>query len=234
MWESAEVPMSAIGPSTTRSRAHGTNEPRGHPPQHVNVEGRGHRSLLLVPIALIPHANARLESRAREMTKRRTQSAEKWVVLWATSPTSNYMALPRVVAKILGCTRENLAKLGRPQRGIAFLARPELTVRVVGMHRHADLVAQALRQNEVVGIAKVTPTKVTFNIPDAVEEHLGLQTYLRPGKKYAVTGRDDTLAWIMPASEYYPFRRAEREGEPWTHPEGGAHIYLRRSLFLKL
>lgn len=152
-------------------------------------------------------------------------------MLWATSPTSSYMALPRVVAQILGCTREDLAKLGHPQRGIAFLARPERTVRVVGMHRHARLVAQALRQNEVVGIAQVTPTNVTFNIPDAVEEHLGLQTYRRHGKDYVVTGTDDTVAWIMPAGEYYPFRRAEREGRAWTQPEGGNHVYLRKSEF---
>ena len=152
-------------------------------------------------------------------------------MLWATSPKSNYMALPRDVAKILGCTQQDLSKLGRPQRKIAFLARPEHTVRVVGMHRQAGLVAQALRQNEIVGIAQVTPTKVTFNIPDAVEEYLGLQTYLRPGKKYTVTGTDDTVAWIIPASEYYPFRTAEREGKPWTQPEGGAHIYLRKSVF---
>ena len=152
-------------------------------------------------------------------------------MLWATSPKSNYMALPRDVAKILGCTRDELAKLGRPQRGIAFLARPERAVRVVGMHQHANLVAQALRQNEVVGIAQVTPTNVTFNIPDAVEEHLGLQTYRRPGKDYVVTGTDDSMAWIMPASEYYPFRKAEREGRPWTQPERGAHVYLRQSLF---
>ena len=152
-------------------------------------------------------------------------------MLWATSPKSNYMALPRDVAKILGCTLDELAKLGRPQRGIAFLARPERAVRVVGMHQHANLVAQALRQNEVVGIAQVTPTNVTFNIPDAVEEHLGLQTYRRPGKDYVVTGTDDSMAWIMPASEYYPFRKAEREGRPWTQPERGAHVYLRQSLF---
>lgn len=157
-----------------------------------------------------------------------------WVVLWATCPTSNYLALPRDVANILGCTREDLAKLRRTQRAIAFLAHPDQTVRVVGMHRHADLVTQALRQNQVVGIAQVTPTNVTFNIPDAVEEYLGLQTYQRPGKDYAVTGTDDTMAWIMLASEYYPFRRAAREGKPWTQPEGGAHVYLRRSVFSTL
>jgi hypothetical protein len=99
------------------------------------------------------------------------------------------------------------------------------------MHRHADLVTQALRQNQVVGIAQVTPTNVTFNIPDAVEEYLGLQTYQRPGKDYAVTGTDDTMAWIMPASEYYPFRRAEREGRTWSQPGAGAQVYLRKSVF---
>ena len=102
------------------------------------------------------------------------------------------------------------------------------------MHRHAGSVTRALRQNEVVGIAQVTPTNVTFNIPDAVEEYLGPQTYKRPGKDYTVTGTDDTVVWIMPASEYYPFRRAEREGMLWTQPEGGAHMYRRQSLFAVL
>ena len=163
--------------------------------------------------------------------EKEAKSTSGWVVLWATCPTSNYLALPRDVAKILGCTREDLAKLRRSQRAIAFLARPEQTVRVVGMHRHADLVAHALHGNEVVGIAQVTPTNVTFNIPDAVEEYLGLQTYQRPGKDYAVTGTDDTMAWIMLASEYYPFRRAAREGKPWTQLEEGAHVYFRKSVF---
>lgn len=163
--------------------------------------------------------------------EKQTKTTSGWVVLWATCPTSNYLALPRDVAKILGCTREDLAKLRRSQRAIAFLVRPDSTVRVVGMHRHADLVTQALHRNEVVGIAQVTPTNVTFNIPDAVEEYVGLQTYQRPGKDYAVTGTDDTMAWTMLASEYYPFRRAAREGKPWTQPEGGAHVYFRKSLF---
>ncbi len=128
-------------------------------------------------------------------------------MLWAPCPSSNYLALPRDLANILGCTREDLAKFRCAQRAIAFLARPDQTVRVVGMHRHADLVAQALHRNRVVGIAQVTPTKVTFNIPDAIEVHMGLQTYGRPGKDYVVTGTVDSLAWFMLAREYYPYRR---------------------------
>ena len=163
--------------------------------------------------------------------EKEAKSTSGWVVLWATCPRSNYLALPRDVARILGCTREDLAKLRRSQRAIAFLARPDNTVRVVGMHRHADLVSQALHRNEVVGIAQLTPTKLTFNIPDAVEEHLGLLTYRRSDEGYVVTGTVDTLAWVMPASEYYPYRRAEREGKPYVPPEGEAHIYFRKSVF---
>ncbi len=165
------------------------------------------------------------------MKKGTSRSVEDWVILWATSPSSNYMTLPRDVAKLLGCTREDLAGLRRPQRAIAFLSRPANTLRVIGVHRHAGLVGQALHDNEVVGMAQLTPTNVTFNVPDAVEAHMGLQTYRRPGKDYVVTGTDDTLAWIVPATEYYPFRRAEREGRPWAQPEGGAHVYFRKSLF---
>ena len=51
-------------------------------------------------------------------------SSSDWVVLWATCPLSNYMVLPRDVAKALWCTRENLVKLRRPQRAIAVLSRP--------------------------------------------------------------------------------------------------------------
>jgi hypothetical protein len=160
-----------------------------------------------------------------------SKTTSGWVVLWATCPTSNYLTLPRGVAKILGCTREDLAKLRRSQRAIAFLARPDGTVQVVDMHRHADLVAQALHQNEVVGIAQVTPTNVTFNIPDAVEVHMGLQTYRRPVKDYVVTGTDDTVAWIIPVSEYYPFRRADRADKPYVEPPDGAHVYFRKSVF---
>lgn len=165
------------------------------------------------------------------MKKGMPRSGEDWVVLWATSPSSNYMTLPRDVAKLLGCTREEIAQLRRPQRAIAFLSRPDRTLRVVGAHRHAAVLGAALHHNEVVGIAQVTSTNITFNVPDAAEEHMGLQTYRRPGKGYAVTGTDDTIAWIMPAREYYLFRRSEREGKPWTQPEGGAHVYLRKSLF---
>ena len=92
-----------------------------------------------------------------------------WVVLWATCPTSNYLALPRDVATIFGCTREDLVDLRHPQRGIAFLARPAQTLRVVGMYRSAELVGRALGANQIVGTAQVTPTKGTFNVPDAVE-----------------------------------------------------------------
>ncbi len=168
------------------------------------------------------------------MKEKPAATGSDWVVLWATSPLSNYMVLPRDVAAILGCRREDLAKLRRPERAIAFLARPSHTLRVVGMHRSADLVGRALGSNEVVGIAQVTPTNVTFNIPDAVEVHMGLQTYRRPGKDYVVTGTDDVVAWVMPSAEYYPYRQAMRAGKPYQEPPGGAHIYFRKSLFPSL
>ena len=80
-------------------------------------------------------------------------------------------------------------------------------------------------------MAHVTPTKLTFNIPVAVEVHMGLDTYRKPGKDYAVTGSNDVVCWIAPANEFYPFRRAEREGKPWVQPESGAHVYFRKSVF---
>lgn len=167
-------------------------------------------------------------------SKMPTANASDWVVIWATCPLSNYMVLPRDVATILGCTREDLAKLRRPERAIAFMARPNHTLRVVGMHRSAELVGRALGSNEVVGIAQVTPTNVTFNTPDAVEAHMRLETYRRPGKDYVVTGTDDVVAWMMPAPEYYPYRQATRAGKPYVEPPGGAHVYFRKSLFSNL
>lgn len=166
--------------------------------------------------------------------KPKAPTSNDWVVLWATCPLSNYMVLPRDVASILGCTREDLVGLNKPQRGIAFLARPNQTLRAVGMHRHHEIVGRALATHEVVGVALVTPTNLTFNVPDSVEEYVGLQTYRRPGKDYVVTGSDDTVCWIMPASEYYPFRRADREAKPYAEPPDGAHVYFRKSLFSTL
>ena len=104
-------------------------------------------------------------------------------------------------------------------------------LRVVGMYRSAELVGKALGANQVVGTAQLTPSNVTFNVPATVEAHMDLETYRREGKDYVVTGTDDTVAWIMPAGEYYPYRRAEREGRLWVQPEGGAHVYFRKSLF---
>ena len=141
------------------------------------------------------------------------------------------MALPRDVARLLGCTRENLVRLRRPQRAIAFLRRPAGLLRVVGMGQSADLARKSLTSNELVGIAHVTPTKLTFNIPDAVEAHLGLETYRRSGKDYAVTGSNDVVCWITPANEYHTYRIAEREERPFPAPKDGAHIYFRKSFF---
>lgn len=205
-----------------------------HQSRHRPGWGRSHRpsalDALLALSALGPSPRHG-DSEGQEVKGKVPPPSRGWVIRWTTCPLSNYMVLPKDVATILGCTREELAELRRPQRAIAFLARPDHALRVVGMHRHADIVGKALAAHEVVGISQVTPTNVTFNIPDAVEAYMGLRTYRRTRKSYVVTGTDDTVAWIVPASEYYPFRRAGREGKPWVQPEGGSHVYFRKSFF---
>jgi hypothetical protein len=152
-----------------------------------------------------------------------------WVVLKATHPSWCTAQLPGEVAELLGCRAEDLAPLTRPARGIAFLDRGPGVVRVVGMHRSARLLSVEMTANRVVDVAQLTE-KMLFNIPDAVERHLGLKTYPRGDR--GAQGTDDTLLWFLPETEYAFYRKETREGRGFPGlPDGETpHVYLTKAL----
>ncbi len=152
-----------------------------------------------------------------------------WVILKAIHPSWCTAQLPGEVAELLGCRAEDLASLTRPARGIAFLDRGPGVARVVGMHRSAVLLSGEMTANRVVDVAQLTE-KMLFNIPDAVERHLGLKTYPRGDR--GAQGTDDTLLWFLPEPEYALYRKETREGKAFPGLPGGEtpHVYVTKSL----
>ena len=158
---------------------------------------------------------------------------EGWVVLRAVHPSWCTAQLPGEVADLLRCRAEELERLQKPGRAIAFLDRGPGTLRVIGTHRSADLLAKEMAANRVVGISQLTQ-KLVFNLPDDVERHLGITTY--PRGEHGARGTDDTLLWFLPSEEYYAYREATRgEGEFHPPPAGPVpHLYLAKSLLANL
>lgn len=65
---------------------------------------------------------------------------------------------------------------------------------------------------------------------EGVEERLGKKTHWVPERKARRTL--DTLAWLIPAEEYYTYREATKEGKTYAIPEGGpAQVYQSKSEF---
>lgn len=152
-----------------------------------------------------------------------------WVVIRAIHPSWCTLQVPGDVAQLLGCRPEDLERLTKPARAVAFLDRGQGVLRVVGVHRSATLLAKEMAMNRVVGTAQLTE-KAVFNLPDAVERHLDLKTFKRGDK--GAYGTDDSVAWVLPESEYYRFRAEEREGKGEGMTEGSdVHLYLVKSLF---
>lgn len=155
---------------------------------------------------------------------------EEWVILRAVHPSWCTAQLPSEVADLLGCRPEDLEGLQRPGRAIAFLDRGPGTLRLIGTHRSADLLAREMAQNKVIGVAHLTG-KLVFNFPDAVEHHLGIVSY--PRGEHGARGTDDTVVWFLPKGEYYEYREVTRAGASFRTLRSGQlpHVYLARSLF---
>ena len=126
--------------------------------------------------------------------------------------------MPEEVARLLGVSREDLARTTKPGRAIVFLAAGSGALRVVGARRQAALVAEAMVRESVV--AKATLTKsLIFNIPKDVYRPLGMRTHdLGRG---IPRGTDDQFMWCLPEGEYYVMRKGRSLTEP--------HVYLRNA-----
>jgi hypothetical protein len=138
--------------------------------------------------------------------------------------------MPYDVADLLGCQRDDLKGLHRPARSLAFLARGQGTVRVVGLHRSADLLAREMASNTVIAMAQLTE-KLVFNIPAALEKYLGVESY--PRGNAGTRGTDDMIVWFMPMDEYYEYRTKTRDENAFAGLSSGMlpRIYLSKSVF---
>jgi len=141
--------------------------------------------------------------------------------------------VPNDVAELLGCQMSELKGLHRPARAIAFLSRGQGNVRALGSYRSAEMLAGEMAANRVIAMAQLTE-KLVFNIPAALEEYLGIQTYPRGGA--GTRGTDDMLVWFMPEDEYYEYRSQTRDSKPFRGLASGniPRVYLTKSIFQHL
>jgi hypothetical protein len=156
------------------------------------------------------------------------QRDEDWVVFRAVRATTGTTQLPTDVAELIGCTQEALANLERPGWNLAFLNRGPGRLRVVGAYHSAELVAQEVKSNRVVALVPLSK-KLIFGLPVVVADYLGLDTLPHVAR---LEGWQDPLAWVVPAEEFYAYRRRELEGgtEPKPDPSD-THVFLTRSVF---
>ncbi len=159
--------------------------------------------------------------------------AENYVVLKAVHPSWCTTQLPGDVATLLDISPEALQGLHRPARAIAFLSRGPGTLRVVSVFRSSQMLASDMAADRVVATAQLTE-KLVFNIPAAVEDHLGLT--IRPQETKNTRWTDDMIVWFLPETEYYAYRAAvARGGHFEALPSGETpRIYLTRSHFSEL
>lgn len=157
----------------------------------------------------------------------------QYVILKAVHPTWCTTQLPGEVAELLGCSRKDLDGMKRPGRSIAFLARGQGVLRVVGFLRSADLLAKELAGNRVVAMAQLTE-KLVFNIPASAEQYLGIKSYQKGTT--GTRGTDDMVVWYMPEGEYYEYRELTRDGNEFTSLHSGSvpTVYLSKSIFSNL
>lgn len=153
----------------------------------------------------------------------------EYVVLRAVHPTWLTTNLPAEVARLLRYDTSDPRELRSPGRGIAFLARGPGIVRVVASFPAREVLAVEIVRNRYLAPARLTD-KLLFNLPGAVQKHLGVQT--QPRGENGIRATDDTLIWFLPAPEYYEFRARDWAEKPWTGPSPGgfAHVYLARSI----
>ncbi len=151
----------------------------------------------------------------------------EYVVVRASHPTWLTMQLPTEVGQLI-CYEPRAEKGATAARSISFLARGSGIARVVATYPAREALAVETVRERLLATAR-PGDRLLFTLPSTVAQHLGLQVYSRGGR---VKGTDDSVAWLVPAPEYYEFRGVVDQGRSWSGPTGGpfAHVYLTRSL----
>ncbi|MCI4368078.1 MAG: hypothetical protein L3K09_00730 [Thermoplasmata archaeon] len=153
----------------------------------------------------------------------------EYVVLKAAHPTWLTTQLPHEVAELIRYRAEDDRGRPGPGRGIAFLTRGPGVVRVVASFQAREILAVETVRNRYIAPAGLSE-KLVFNLPGAVQRHLGIQVQQRPPTGLKST--DDSILWFLPAPEYYEYRGMERTAGGWKGPSPGglAHVYLTKSI----
>lgn len=153
----------------------------------------------------------------------------EYVVLKATHPTWLTAQLPQEVAGLLRYRYEEDRGRAAPGRGLAFLTRGPGVVRVVAAYQAREILPVETVRNRYIAPAGLSE-KLLFNLPGAVQRHLGIHVQVRPPSGLKAT--DDTVLWFLPAPEYYEYRGLEHSERGWHGPSPGglAHVYLTKSM----
>lgn len=143
------------------------------------------------------------------------------------APTWGILGLGTEVAELIGLPRFSREEWDANRSTVAFLDRGKAGVRVISIFRSAQLFADSIVESKMVAQA-VVASNLTFNLPDAVERRLGVQTTFVSERNARRTF--NPLAWLVPAEEYYAYREATKDGKPYQIPPAGpAHLYLIKS-----
>lgn len=153
----------------------------------------------------------------------------EYVGLSVSRPSWLNLSLPQEVADLLRLDPKTSNGVDGG-RSVSFLARGAGILRVVPTGAVREALAVETLRHRLVATARLTD-KLLLNLPVRVAQHLRLETVVRPS---GARGTDDLLLWLVPAPEYYPFRRGPDvpKGAPATVPPDAPlpHVYLVRSL----
>lgn len=153
-----------------------------------------------------------------------------WVVLTTSQPSWLNTKVPNEIADLLGIVRDELKTLAKPYRTLVGIKGQPGWVRMVNGRQHADLVAQEMNANRVLGVVLLNDTLI-FRVPATITAWLGVETFPRehPGS----LGTDDVIAWLVPENEYYAYREATRGGKAYRFDPKAppAHVYMVKSHF---
>ena len=151
----------------------------------------------------------------------------EYVIAKTTHPTWLTMQLPIEVARLIRFDPESEPG-GTAARSISFLSRGPGLARVIATYPAREALAVETVRGRLLATARLGAPHL-FTLPTAVAEHLGLKIFSRGDR---VKGTDDSIAWLVPAPEYYEYRSVVESRKSWTGPSGGpfAHVYVTRSL----
>lgn len=154
----------------------------------------------------------------------------EYVILHALRPTYLNLQLPKEAAVFLGYDAGEALRFRSPGRGIAFLSRGPDVVRVISSFQAREILPVETLNDRYIGFTRPS-RKLVFNLPQTVQQHLGLKVEARGPHGQKMT--DDSLVWFIPAPEYYEFAAVLRAGRRWLGPGPGGfpHLYLTKSLF---